>query len=135
MKTLAQRFTFSREKAGLTQADLAEKANVSQTTISKIENGETKKPKDINRYAKILRVSADFLETGEEVQDEVKATAGLSYSAAELVSLIQELDKQQSIPDPVYKSLRVIIESGFSPKTVAAPNEAMQKGLDSQIRD
>ena len=65
MKTLAQRFTFSREKAGLTQAQLAEKANVSQNTISKIENGVTRKPKDINRFAKILRVSADFLETGE----------------------------------------------------------------------
>ena len=68
-------------------------------------------------------------------QSEDYATKGLSHSAAELVSLIQKLDKHQSIPDPVYKSLRVIIESGFSPKTVAAPNEAMQKGLDSQIRD
>ncbi|MBJ2129099.1 helix-turn-helix domain-containing protein [Alteromonas sp. IB21] len=135
MKTLAQRFTFSREKAGLTQLQLAEKAKVSQTTISKIENGETKKPKDINRFAKILRVSVDFLETGEEQNSNSSQLEGLSYSAADLVMLIQELDKQNSIPDSVYKSLKVIIESGFSPKQIAVPSESIKKGLDSQIRD
>lgn len=135
MKTLAQRFTASREKAGLTQLQLAEKAKVSQTSISKIESGDTKKPKDINRFAKILRVSAEFLETGEEPENKAGLLDGLSYSAADLVMLIQELDKQQSIPDSVYKSLRVIIESGFSPRKIAAPSETMQKGLDSQVRD
>lgn len=134
MKTLAERFTASREKAGLTQFQLAQLAKVSQTAISKIENGTTKKPKDINRFAKILRVSADYLENGEESTDQNNGIQNLSYSAAELVSLIQELDKKQSIPDPVYQSLKVIIETGFSTRGIAETTEAIQKELDSKIR-
>lgn len=43
-RTLGERLRDAREKAGLSQASLAEKSGVEQPTISKIERGATTKP-------------------------------------------------------------------------------------------
>ncbi len=40
MKTLAERLKIGREKAGMSQAQLAEKIGLSQQSVAKIENGE-----------------------------------------------------------------------------------------------
>ncbi|HBC1013212.1 TPA: helix-turn-helix transcriptional regulator [Escherichia coli] len=66
MNTLAERLKIGREKAGMSQAQLAEKVGISQQSVAKIENGETKQPRRIKEIAKILNVSQKWLQLGVE---------------------------------------------------------------------
>ncbi|MFC0179962.1 XRE family transcriptional regulator [Thorsellia kenyensis] len=69
--TLANRFLLAREFKGLTQKQLADKVGVSQSSIFKIESGQTLKPRDIYDLAKVLSVSVEWLKSGrlEDHQD------------------------------------------------------------------
>ncbi|EEP7757766.1 helix-turn-helix transcriptional regulator [Salmonella enterica] len=66
MKTLAERLKYSREKAGLSQSQLAEIINLSQQSVAKIEAGETLQPRKIKEIAKALGVSQKWLQLGIE---------------------------------------------------------------------
>ena len=67
--TLGQRLKLARSHAGLTQAQLAEKAGVSQQTISNIESGSQDKSSEVVKFAMICCVRAEWLaeEQGEMV--------------------------------------------------------------------
>ena len=54
---LAENVRILRERAGLTQAELAEKLGKGQTTIFKIENGQTLHPRFMDKLAQVLGVS------------------------------------------------------------------------------
>lgn len=69
MNTFAKRFKEARNKRGLTQAQLADIAGVTQNTIHKIEKGETQKPRDILQLAFAMNVDPVWLQTGGEVLD------------------------------------------------------------------
>ena len=64
MEILKVNFKKAREAAGLTQSELANIANTSQTSIYKIENGITLRPRGIERLAKILNVTPEWLQFG-----------------------------------------------------------------------
>ncbi|MDI3365189.1 MULTISPECIES: XRE family transcriptional regulator [Pantoea] len=66
MKTLAERLKAAREKAGISQADLAEKIGLSQQSVAKIENGETQQPRKIKEIASALNVTQRWLQLGLE---------------------------------------------------------------------
>ncbi|NJA85950.1 helix-turn-helix transcriptional regulator [Escherichia coli] len=66
MKTLAERLKSERKKAGMSQAQLAEKIGLSQQSVAKIENGETQQPRKIKEIAKVLGVSQKWLQLGIE---------------------------------------------------------------------
>lgn len=62
--TIADRLKKAREKSGLTQSQLAQKAKVAQSTIANIENGIRKRPRELLKIAKVLNVSPEWLENG-----------------------------------------------------------------------
>lgn len=62
--TLADRVQKRMTELDITQEQLAEMADTSQTTISNILNGTTKKPRNLLELSKSLGVSAEWLQTG-----------------------------------------------------------------------
>jgi len=59
------RIKAARKHAGLTQAELASRAGVTQTSISDLERGKSASSSFTATMAKVCRVSALWLETGE----------------------------------------------------------------------
>ena len=59
----------AREKAGLTQSRLAEALDSSQGSIYKIENGITVRPRNIDKIAKVLKVTPEWLQFGNGGND------------------------------------------------------------------
>ncbi|AKJ41469.1 XRE family transcriptional regulator [Pragia fontium] len=66
MQTLAERVAKRREQLGLSQKTLAEKINVSQQSINKIESGQTRSPRNLDKLAEALDVSPQWLLFGDE---------------------------------------------------------------------
>ncbi|MCV9379966.1 XRE family transcriptional regulator [Hafnia alvei] len=64
MNTLAGRVRLARERAKITQHQLAEKIGTSQQSIAKIERGETLQPRKIKQIALALGVSVKWLQFG-----------------------------------------------------------------------
>lgn len=62
--TIAQRLKAAREEAGLNQPELARAAGVSQGTISNIESGLRKQPRELLALAEAIGVHAKWLQTG-----------------------------------------------------------------------
>lgn len=65
MNSIGQRVKAARKYAGLTQVQLAEKAKMDQTTISKLEKGHNAKSAFCVRIAVACGVSPVWLETGQ----------------------------------------------------------------------
>lgn len=83
MSTLQERLHGARQKAGLTQAQLARRAGVSQSTIAQIESGRNSGTKFAFRLANALKVSVDWLLAGKGVSemptdDEIQASYSFS---------------------------------------------------------
>ncbi|AWH88034.1 XRE family transcriptional regulator [Limnobaculum parvum] len=66
MQTLAERVAKRREQLGLSQKTLAEKIQVSQQSINKIESGQTRSPRNLDKLAETLDVSPQWLLFGDE---------------------------------------------------------------------
>jgi len=62
--SLAENVRILRERAGMTQAELAEKLGKGQATIYKIENGLTVRPRFMDELAQALGVTRIQLEFG-----------------------------------------------------------------------
>jgi DNA-binding XRE family transcriptional regulator len=65
-KTLAQRVTWARESAGLTQQALATLIKVKQGTISYLEAGKTRRSGSLPDIARACRVDLEWLAFGSE---------------------------------------------------------------------
>lgn len=66
VNTIAERMKEARERAGLSQPALAERAGVSQGTIGNIESGIRKRPRELLAIAAALGVSPEWLENGKD---------------------------------------------------------------------
>jgi len=62
---LGERIAQERERLGLTQGQLAEKAGVGQTTIANYESGLRGRPRSLLQLASALDVSPEWLESGK----------------------------------------------------------------------
>lgn len=68
METLGSRLQHTLNVKGLTQEYVANAVGVSQTAISDIVIGKTKRPRNLYDISKVLGVSADWLMTGKGEQ-------------------------------------------------------------------
>ena len=77
MTTIGQRVREARQRAALSQADLAERAGLQEVTISRIENERygPPRPSTIRKLADALRVTPAWLLYGEGVEAEGKEAA------------------------------------------------------------
>ena len=63
--SLGSRVLFARKRAQMSQTALAKKIGASQGTVAHIENGRNNETKHIVELARVLRVRAEWLATGE----------------------------------------------------------------------
>lgn len=69
MNTFGERLKAARKAHGITQAELAKLAGISQTTIADIERGRNKGSTEVLKLAKSLEVSPDWLATGKGTRE------------------------------------------------------------------
>lgn len=87
LATVGERLCFARERAGLTQSELAKRAGVSQGTIGNIESGTRNRPRNLLKIARALGVSPDWLESGAgSMRGAPQADASASAWPFELIS-------------------------------------------------
>lgn len=65
MQTLGERLAKRREQLGLSQKALSQKVGVSQQSINKIETGQTRSPRNLERLAIALSVTSQWLLFGD----------------------------------------------------------------------
>ncbi|MFB2800439.1 XRE family transcriptional regulator [Shewanella seohaensis] len=80
MKTLAQNIRDRMEAIGMTQKELAERANISQVMVHKLVSGKTTTTSKLLDLAKALGCSAEELQYGTEQSDQ-RSTAAVESNA------------------------------------------------------
>lgn len=100
-KGLSTRLTEKRKAKGLSQTELATLAKVHYTNIGRYERGEANPSTDIlNRIAKALEVSPDFLMNGTFQDKSAEA-----ISDEELLSQFRKIEKLPSDKKKIVKEL------------------------------
>ena len=96
---MGKRVESARLSLGFTQHELAEKMSVSQQAIQKIEDGRTKMPRNVNKLATILKVSVEWLITGETspVYLEQSKETEENKLVVELFNFLTVLQKQAAV--------------------------------------
>lgn len=64
-KTLSQRAKQRRTELGLTQAEVAAQAGITQQSYQQLEAGETKRPRNLLEIAEALNCTANWLMFGD----------------------------------------------------------------------
>lgn len=108
MDSLGTRLRTAREKAGLSQAELARRVGIKQPSIQAIESGKVAGTKHLNTIARVLSVDPNWLEvpqkaaeTFEEKSSHVKGlTAEALVNGGELSGFrpLPVLDRRDVIP-------------------------------------
>lgn len=92
MKTLAERFTYARVSAGLSKAELARRIGVRPSTITMIENGDTKalKGKTAANMERVTGISGEWIVSGRGRPKRTVSpvTSQDDDDAAEIASLV-----------------------------------------------
>ncbi len=65
MQTLGERIAKRREQQSLSQKALAEKVGISQQSVNKIESGQTRNPRNLDKLAAALSVTQQWLLFGD----------------------------------------------------------------------
>jgi transcriptional regulator with XRE-family HTH domain len=99
MSTIGSRIKEARSALGWSQVQLADEAGVTQSAIGNIESGLRQRPRELVSLAKALRVSPEWLETGQGPRTE-RASLELVGADAEpsvraLVEYLAEIAAQQ----------------------------------------
>ena len=90
---MGKRITERRKLQGLSQEELAEKADLTPQTISTAEHGvKAIRPENLLNLSKALAVSADYLLTGEIIDKDIHLIANsLNDKTPEQIRLIEQI--------------------------------------------
>jgi len=91
LRDLAARVKWTREARGWSQATLARNVGIDQTTISQMENGDIKRPRNLERLGKELGVSPAWLQFGVQ---EIENLTSRGINIALLFDSLSEGDKK-----------------------------------------
>lgn len=105
MDTLAKRLRYARERAGLSQSELARRVKIRPQAIQFIEGGHVRRPRSTVEIARVLGVNAEWLLLGEgAVEVAVRESAApyqgepaLSEEAVAIARLWMELPQSQRL--------------------------------------
>ncbi|RKS86904.1 phage repressor protein C with HTH and peptisase S24 domain [Orbus hercynius] len=108
---LGERIKFARLQSKLTQPEIAQMLGVSKAAVSKWEKGDNT-PKELDRLAKILHVSLDWLRTGK---GQVKRTDEIMKELNKIP--VDEWDdstplETDEVEVPYYKSIELAAGAG-----------------------
>ena len=101
MSDFGSRLRQALKNAEKTQTELGDAIGLKQQSVQYLCSGKAKSSKDINKIARFLNVSAEWLETGKEA---IQEAPGIYNVATVPLYTIRELDKDEpsklSIPCP-----------------------------------
>lgn len=105
MNTLAKRFHYAREQAGLSQSSLARRVGIKPQAIQSIEAGHVRRPRNIVEIASVLGVTPEWLLLGKGTMEVPRVQepsgrydiAGLSAEAMALARAWTVLPKAQRV--------------------------------------
>ena len=130
-------------KPPLSQRELGEKVGSTQQTIQKIEDGTTKRPRNIDALARVLNTSPEFLQFGVgDIDNGVVVAAANNYLP--LVSMVQagawseiqepSVSDTKLYPCPVNcsKYSFVVRVEGYSMMNVFVPGDLLYVDPESQ---
>lgn len=143
-KTFAGRLALAREKRGLSQEQLAEKAGVSQVTINHIETGRNASSKKLVDIARALQVPAEWLANGEGelsvlgllLEDGIGIQA--AESNAEMIGMMSAWDGRTpleagEVAIPLYKEVEMA--AGFGATQVIEVPGRLLRFAKSTLRE
>lgn len=125
LNTFGERLLFAREKRGLSQDQLGEKAGVSQVTINHIETGRNASSKKLVNIARALNVPAEWLSDGEGqskvlrefLSADIDPLTNTAESNAELIGMMSAWDdrtplESDEVAIPLYKEVEMAAGCG-----------------------
>ena len=112
--SLAENVRILRERAGMTQAELAEKLGKGQATIYKIENGLTVRPRFMDELAQALGVTRIQLEFGA-LSDSPAQQPREEDNIPALVTPVTQGVGYGDVPTPLHKPEAILA----APDTIA----------------
>lgn len=107
MKSLQERLRWAREKAGLSQKEVAEFIGVQQPSYSELETGETKRSKYTAELAHLLSVNAYWLATGKGSREpalDSEISQILAGASKDDINTIREVVRRFAASDKTHKS-------------------------------
>ena len=108
---IGQRIKFFREEAGLTQNQLAERADISREAIGNYEKGRRTPPVDIaQRIAAALNMSVDDLLYPDNMKP--NKTRAFVFSDKNMKELSKKLDARSEIISEIVQNLDKMNEEG-----------------------
>lgn len=110
--SLAENVRALRERAGMTQAELAEKLGKGQTTIQKIETGQTVRPRFLEEMAAALGVSPYELQYGDTTKAEKAEANAKDFGSFRLWSGNDPLPEEDYYYAPFYKDISMMGGAG-----------------------
>lgn len=134
LSSLAARVRFARESRDLSQEKLADRANVSQVTITHLENGRNQSSKKLVQIAQALGVPAEWLGSGAGQEAVVAALTAKSVAPieanAEMIGVMSAWDNATPLgPDevaiPLYKEVELAGGQGAT-EVIEAPGRLLR---------
>lgn len=134
--SFATRLTMRREQCGLTQAQLATKAGLSQATIGNLETGRNKGTKRILELAKALHVTPEWLIHGGNLEqakgDALRNDLGVLSKEQQLEQMLQRfisMEVAPTMPSPnqiaePHERLRILPIIDWHDEALAQPERA-----------